>query len=85
MMFEFLGVAFKYLIAGGIGFFFGIIVTVFLMTKKNFETYQRISREVGEQYENGKNLYKAMTNGDSYDDDDDGEEYEDEDEETEDE
>lgn len=66
-MFGFLGVAFKYLIAGAVGFLIGVIITVILLTKKNFEMYQKITKEVEDRYESGKGLYNAMVYGGSSD------------------
>lgn len=76
-----IGIAFKYLLAGIVGFLIGVVSSVILLTKKNFETYQKITKEVESRYETGKGVYNAMVYGSSSDDDDEEDEEYEEDEE----
>jgi len=64
----------SYLVVGFIGFLIGVILTCILLSKKNFETYQRITKEVNQNYEVAKAVADRKYNNFDEDEEDDEEE-----------
>lgn len=51
-----------HLAAGFAGFLFGTVITCFLLAKKNLETYQNISQNVGSSVSQNIQVAKAVYN-----------------------